>query len=81
MSYWVYIVCCCDGSLYTGSTHDLDRRIEEHNHSPKAARYTKNRRPVELVYSENCATWGTALSREAEIKRLSRDQKKRLFVK
>ena len=51
-SWYVYVVRCRDDSLYTGITTELERRIEEHNHSPKGARYTRARRPVELVYSE-----------------------------
>ena len=66
---------CSDGTLYTGITTDLDRRVEEHNTSPKAAKYTRIRRPVELIYSEGCKDKSSASKREIEIKRLTRIQK------
>ena len=50
--YYVYIVKCADDTLYTGISTQLERRIEEHNSSDKGAKYTRVRRPVELVYSE-----------------------------
>lgn len=66
---------CSDESLYTGITTDLIRRVDEHNNSPKAAKYTRIRRPVELIYSENCENKSVASKREYEIKQLSRIQK------
>lgn len=71
----VYILQCSDGTLYTGSTVDLDKRLHEHNHSKNGAKYTRARRPVRLVYQENCDDISSARSREAEIKRLTRSQK------
>ena len=62
---------CCDGSLYTGITTDIARRVAEHN-SGKGAKYTRSRRPVELVYQEECDDHSHALRRELEIKALSR---------
>lgn len=81
MSYFLYIVQCADKTLYTGITTDLDRRITEHNHSEKGARYTRNRRPVSLVYSETYPDRSAASKREHEIKQLSRSEKLRLVRK
>ncbi len=75
VSHWVYMLECADGTLYVGCTNNLERRILEHNVSKKGARYTKNRRPVKLVYSEQALTLAAGRKREAEIKRLSRVQK------
>ena len=77
MSYWVYILRCQDGTFYTGSTNDVDRRWAVHN-SGKGAKYTRSRRPVEVVYREECESKPAALRREAAIKRLSRSEKARL---
>lgn len=77
-SWHVYIVRCGDGTLYTGVARNLRKRIEEHNSGEKGARYTRSRRPVELVYSERVPSRSEALKRECEIKRLPRAQKKRL---
>ncbi len=79
MKNFVYILKCVDGSLYTGSTNDLKKRVHDHNHSKRAAKYTRSRRPVKLVYFETSRTAGAALRREAEIKRLSRKQKIKLI--
>ena len=74
--WYVYIVRCGDGSLYTGITTDVDRRIAEHNHSNSAgARYTRARRPVVLVYQEILASRAAAARREALIKRMSSRRK------
>ena len=70
---FTYIVKCSDGSLYTGWTNDLDKRLKAHN-SGRGAKYTKTRRPVELVYYEKFLTKQEAMSREARIKQLSRSQ-------
>lgn len=75
VSHWVYMLECADGTLYVGCTNNLERRILEHNVSKKGARYTKNRRPVKLVYSEQVLTLAAGRKREAQIKRLSRVQK------
>ncbi len=74
-NWWVYMLKCCDGSLYTGVTTELARRVEEHNSSPRGARYTKSRRPVELVYSQVCDGRSKALVLESRIKRMSRQEK------
>ncbi len=77
--WWVYIVECSDESLYTGITTDRERRIIEHNDSKKGAKYTRNRRPVDLVYSEMHPDRSTASKREYEIKKLSRAEKLKLI--
>ncbi len=74
--WFVYIVRCADDSLYTGITKDVDRRIPEHNEGDKlAAKYTRARRPVILVYKETCDSRSAATKREIEIKLLSRRDK------
>ena len=70
----VYILECGDGTLYTGITDDLDKRLKAHN-TGRGAKYTRGRGPLTLRYREKCADHGAALRREAEIKRLSRQQK------
>ena len=77
-AWTVYILRCADGSLYTGITRDVARRVEEHNSSRLAARYTRARRPVALVYQEPAATRSAASKREYRIKRMSRAHKRRL---
>lgn len=74
-SWFVYILRCADASLYTGITTSLERRTREHNEGRAGAKYTKVRRPVELVYSEVAANRSEASRREAEIKRMSRADK------
>lgn len=69
-----YIVKCRDGSLYTGWTNNIDRRIRMHNEG-KGAKYTRARRPVELVYLETFDSKEKAMSREARIKRLTKKEK------
>ena len=72
--YTVYILRCGDGTLYTGCTNDLTRRLKAHQ-SGKGAKYTRARLPVELVYQEPAPDKSQALRREAAIKRLSRAEK------
>jgi len=79
--HYVYILRCRDGSLYTGYTNDLARRVRAHNEGKSGAKYTRSRRPVALAYSERFKTPGKALSREAAIKRLTRGQKLALVGK
>jgi len=78
-AWHVYILTCADGTLYTGVTTDLTRRLEEHNESPKGAKYTRVRRPVVLAHQEAFDTRSEACVREAAIKKLSRDEKIGLF--
>lgn len=75
---YTYIVQCSDGSLYTGWTNDLEKRIKAHN-AGKGAKYTKSRRPVVLVYYEEFSTKEEAMHREWEIKRMSRQQKMKMI--
>ncbi len=78
MNWVVYILRCADGSLYTGITNDLDRRMSEHE-AGQGAKYTRGRGPLEMVYSETCESRGDASKRENEIKSLRRDQKLELI--
>ncbi len=73
--YFVYILECSDSTLYTGITTDIDRRIHEHNNSPKGAKYTRVRRPVKLLYLEEAKDKSEASKREYAIKKLSREKK------
>lgn len=79
MSCVCYIVQCSDGTLYTGWTVDIDRRVAQHNEG-KGAKYTKTRRPVKLVYIEEQPDKKTALKRERAIKALPRKKKLELFI-
>jgi len=76
----LYILECRDGSLYTGVTNDIDRRFLAHQEG-KASRYTRTRRPVALVYREECGSRSQALSRECAVKSLSRERKDELIVR
>jgi len=78
--YFVYIVRCSDGTLYTGITSDVERRIREHNER-KASKYTRARVPVALVFLERSGGKGDALRREIQIKGLSRRSKLRLSAR
>ncbi len=75
---YTYVVRCSDGSLYTGWTNDLEKRILAHNEG-KGAKYTKTRRPVELIYYEEFPTKEEAMSREWKIKHMSRKQKLKMI--
>ena len=80
MSYFVYILKCSDNSLYTGIAKDLEKRIKQHNGKIKGgAIYTRNKRPVTLSYFEEFETRSKALKREFEIKKLTREEKKKLI--
>lgn len=73
--YYLYILKCADKTLYTGITVDLVRRVEEHNSSGLGAKYTRSRRPVELMYSKKFRSRSTASREEARIKSLTRKEK------
>ncbi|AGB39745.1 GIY-YIG nuclease family protein [Natronococcus occultus] len=73
----VYVLECADGSLYTGYTTDLERRVAEHD-AGEGAKYTRCRTPVELRYHEEYDSKSAAMSREYEIKQLTRRQKEEL---
>ena len=80
MRWQIYIIECRDGSLYTGITIDLEKRLAAHN-AGKGAKYTTSRRPVRLVYREGAANRSEASKRENAIKKLSRDDKLALCAK
>ena len=77
----MYIVECSDGTFYTGYTTNVERRVSEHNSSKRAAKYTRSRRPVHLLYTETFTTVSAALKREHVIKKMSRKEKKKLVNK
>jgi putative endonuclease len=77
----VYILECSDGTLYVGSTNDLEKRLHQHNHLKSGAHYTKIRRPVILRYSEIFKTLSQARRRECEIKRWKREKKLELIIR
>ena len=79
MAWHVYIIECSDGTLYTGITNDLDRRITAHNDG-RGAKYTKSRRPVRLRFSEPAANRKNASQREYAIKSLRKAEKMRLIT-
>lgn len=79
--YYLYILKCKDGTLYTGITTDVSRRVSEHNSSTKGAKYTKPRRPVVLVYSKKFKNRSIASKEEARIKSLSKLEKETLIQK
>ena len=78
--WWVYILRCSDGTLYTGITDDVERRLKAHN-SGKGAKYTRGRGPVKLIYREEQPDKSAALKREIAIKKLSRTEKLTLMEK
>ncbi len=75
MQHFVYILKCADQTLYVGSTNNLEKRLHQHNNLKSGAHYTKIRRPVNLVYSETFPNLKEARAREAEIKRMKREEK------
>jgi putative endonuclease len=77
--YFLYILKCKDGTLYTGITTDIIRRINEHNSSTKGAKYTRVRRPVVLVYSKKFKNRSTSSKAEARIKAMTRQEKQDLI--
>ena len=79
MGYVVYILRCGDGTLYTGCTNDLARRLRAHQ-SGRGAKYTRSRLPVELVYWEAAEDRAAALRREAAVKRMNRREKLALIA-
>lgn len=77
--YFTYILRCADDTLYTGITTDIERRVFEHNNTDKWAKYTKIRRPVELIYIEKYASRSEACQREYEIKQMKKGEKESLI--
>lgn len=78
--YWVYILECADGSLYTGITTELDRRLQEHKEG-KGGHYTKSKGALKFLYNETHPNRSSASKREAEIKRWPREKKVDLIQK
>lgn len=76
---YTYMVKCADGTLYTGWTTCLQKRLKAHNKGSDGAKYTKSKRPVELVYYEGFATKEEAMQREYRIKQFTRSEKIRLM--
>lgn len=76
--WYLYILRCGDGTLYTGITTDVERRLEEHRQG-RGAKYTRGRGPLELAYQEECGTHSEALKREYTVKRLTREEKEDLI--
>jgi putative endonuclease len=74
MSFYVYILLCCDGSFYTGYTKDLDARTKQHENG-KGAKYTKSHKPKRIAYVEILNSRSKAMKREREIKKLNHNQK------
>ena len=72
---YTYMVKCADGTLYTGWTTSVEKRLKAHNEGTAGAKYTRAKRPVELVYYEGYATKEEAMSREYAIKQLTRKEK------
>ncbi|MFB6171975.1 MAG: GIY-YIG nuclease family protein [Haloarculaceae archaeon] len=77
--HFVYVLECADGTLYTGYTTDVERRVAEHD-AGEGAKYTRGRTPVDLVHVESYASRSAAMSREHEVKQLSRAAKDRLVA-
>jgi putative endonuclease len=77
--HYVYVLSCADDTYYTGYTTDVERRVAEHD-AGDGAKYTRGRTPVDLAYVERCDSRSAALSREHEIKSLSRAAKERLVA-
>lgn len=76
--WYLYILRCGDGTLYTGITNDVEKRLKAHR-AGKGAKYTRSRGPLELVYREECGTHSDALRREWAVKQLTREQKEKLI--
>ena len=76
--WYVYFLRCSDSSLYCGITNNLQRRLREHNLSKRAAKYTRSRRPVEVVWSREVESRSRALKLEAMLKKKSKSQKERI---
>ena len=81
VQYYVYILRCADGTLYTGKTNDIKRRLRQHNGElAGGAKYTSGRGPGVIVYTQTFETIGEALKRESEIKSLSKKEKEALLA-
>lgn len=80
--WYVYLLRCADGTLYCGTTNDLERRVRQHNGElVGGAKYTSSRRPVELKWSKSCANQSAACKEELRVRRLSKAEKERLCAR
>lgn len=77
--WYLYILRCGDGTLYTGITTDVEKRFQAHSQG-KGAKYTRGRGPLQLAYQEVCGSHADALRREAAVKRLPREQKEQMIM-
>lgn len=77
--FYTYLLECSDGTYYCGWTNDSARRLAAHN-SGRGSKYTRSRRPVRIVYLENCSSRNEAMRREAEIKKMTRQQKEKMIL-
>lgn len=77
--WYLYMLRCADGTLYTGITTDVEKRFQAHTQG-RGAKYTRGRGPLNLVYREVCGTHSDALRREAAVKKLSRAEKEALII-
>jgi len=73
--WWLYVLLCADGSYYTGVTTNTERRLYEHNHTKRGAKYTRTRRPTRIVFLELHPDRSSAMKAESKFKRLTRKQK------
>lgn len=84
MTYFFYILRCADNSLYSGVTSDLDRRLGEHNGKGngvgKGAKYTRSRRPAQLIHFEKYENRSKAMRREYEVKKMSKEEKEKFVI-
>jgi putative endonuclease len=78
--WYVYMIRCSDGSLYTGVTTNIERRFKEHQESPKGSKYARAKIPLRVVYEETCASRSEAQVREHQIKKLSKKEKETLVA-
>lgn len=78
--YYLYILLCSDGSFYTGSTNNIEKRFKDHLEG-RGARYTKSHKPIKIIYTEKFATKSEALRREAEIKKWPKHKKEYIIAR
>ena len=77
--WFLYVLRCNDNTFYTGVTNDLNRRVNDHNYSPRGAKYTKTRRPVQLIYWRGFKDRSSAQKAEYKFKKLTRGQKEKII--
>ena len=77
--WWLYVLLCADGSYYTGVTTNTERRLHEHNHTKRGAKYTRTRRPTRIIFLEQYPDRSSAMKAESKFKRLKRKQKEEVI--